>query len=140
MCNELCLFCLEDLNFTEILKKPSQCNCNVILHQNCLKLIENTGLMCPICRIRKSPNIRTNTRNNNSFLVFFSNKCLEYFTANTNAFGFIVFFLGSCLVTVALIPKLVWVGLNDSIYRFRTLIFLGIISIASFEILKLFLY
>jgi hypothetical protein len=136
MNQELCLFCLEDINFTEILTKPSHCNCKVVLHQNCMQLIENTGLLCPICRIKKSQNIIINTENDNSFLLLFANNTFNYFAAKPTTFRFIVFFVGSLIVTIGLIPKLVWVGLDDQTYRFQTLIFLGIISVIFFEILK----
>jgi len=138
MNNELCLLCLDNMHLTELLTKPSHCECKIVLHQNCMQLIENTGLLCPICRIKKSQKIIINNgmENDNSFLLLVSNKMLDYFSADPSAFRFIIFYCACCFVTIGLIPQLVWVGLNDSTYRFQTLIFFGIFSIISFEILK----
>lgn len=143
MNKEVCLFCFEDINFTETLRKPSQCSCKVLLHQNCMQLIENTGLMCPICRIKKSPNIIiiVNIENENSFLLkFFANKVFNYFATSPNAFRFIVFFVASCCITIGLIPKLIWLGLNEQTYRVKIIVFIGILSIISFEIISRFLF
>ena len=137
MNNELCLFCLEDMNCTEILGKPSHCACKVLLHQSCMRLIEDTGLLCPICRIKKSPNIRIIiTENDNSYLLLFANKVFDYFEANPNVFRFIVFLCTSLIVTIALIPQLVRIGLTEPTYRMKTLVFVGISSIVIFEIFK----
>jgi len=133
MNNELCLLCLNNMYLTETLTKPSHCECKIVLHQNCMQLIENTGLLCPICRIKKSQKIIINNgmENDNSFLLFVSNKMLEYFSTDPSAFRFVIFYCACCLITVGLIPQFLWFGLNDPIYRGQILIFFGIISIIS---------
>jgi hypothetical protein len=50
-----CLLCLEELTFP--LSEPKFCNCKILLHYNCMRQIENSGLACPICRIKIEPNI-----------------------------------------------------------------------------------
>lgn len=50
MDTDKCLLCLEELS--EPLKRPTMCSCNVYLHKNCLEQIQNTGLLCPICRMK----------------------------------------------------------------------------------------
>lgn len=49
----ICLICLDTVeqNYT----KTKHCECKIFLHSDCLELMEKTtGLLCPICRIKKS--------------------------------------------------------------------------------------
>ncbi len=47
---QTCSICLEDDNG---LINPKHCSCKILLHPNCLELIESKGMLCPICRIKK---------------------------------------------------------------------------------------
>ena len=48
--NDTCLLCLDKLNNN--VSSPKYCDCKIYMHTNCMKLIENSGLACPICRIK----------------------------------------------------------------------------------------
>jgi hypothetical protein len=52
-----CLLCLNLLGLMSGLKSPKYCECKVYLHTDCMMRIEESGLACPICRIKISTNI-----------------------------------------------------------------------------------
>ena len=54
-----CLICLEDDNN---LIHPNKCTCKVFLHESCLKLCQNKGINCPICRIKNKINYNRNNQ------------------------------------------------------------------------------
>ena len=130
-----CLLCLEEINRTDKLLQPSHCSCKVSLHVECLKQIELTGLLCPICRIKKSQNrvIRIVHPNENSYLMIFANKVFEYFAASPNYTRFILFILASFMVTFSLIPSLIFHGIQEPKYRSTTLTFIGITFFIIFQ-------
>lgn len=133
MKNDTCLLCLEDLILTEKLVKPSQCNCQVILHHNCIQLIENTGLLCPICRIKKLPikRVPINISNNDLFLSLFANKVFSYLMTKPNLYRFIIFFAACCCITTEIILRLLWMILSEKMRFMISLVFISMISFLS---------
>lgn len=131
-----CLLCLEEINCTDNLSCPSHCKCKVSLHLDCLKQIELSGLLCPICRIKKSQKVIIIRYDGNSYLLRFANNIMGYFFERPNIFSFTIIILMSCIVSVYLLPQILWLALNDSKYRSTALAF---ISIGLFMVLhKLF--
>ena len=63
-----CLLCLDTMEKEQI-DYPKYCECKVKLHSNCLILMENVGLLCPICR-KKNDIIKINNTNHLSILDF----------------------------------------------------------------------
>lgn len=47
-----CLFCLELMEEEQKIVNPKYCECKIKLHLSCLTQIENTDLLCSICRIK----------------------------------------------------------------------------------------
>lgn len=121
-----CLLCLEEINCTDNLSCPSHCKCKVSLHLECLKMIEATGLLCPICRIKKSQKVIIIRYDGNSYLLRFANNIMGYFFERPNIFSFTIIILMSCIVSVYLLPQILWLALNDSKYRSTALAFIGI--------------
>jgi len=122
-----CLLCLEEIKCTDNLSCPTHCKCKVSLHLDCLKQIEQTGLLCLICRIKKSQRKIVISYDGNSYLLYFANKFFEYFVDRPNIISFCVFITISFAVTFCLLPKLLWIALNDSKYRSTALGFIGIV-------------
>ncbi len=128
-----CLLCLEEIKCTDKIACPTYCKCKVSLHLDCLKQIELTGLLCPICRIKKSQKVIIIRYDGDSYLLYFANKFFEYFVDRPNIFSFSVFILMSFVVFLCLLPQLLWLSLNDSNYRPTALTFIGIILFAIFQ-------
>ena len=122
-----CLLCLEEIKSTDKLSYPAHCKCKVSLHVECLKQIELTGLLCPICRIKKSQKQIIIRYNDDSYLLFFANKFFEYFVERPNIFTFGLFIIMSFIVTLCLLPQILWMTINDSKYRPTALTLIGVI-------------
>jgi len=129
-----CLLCLEEINYTDKLSHPAHCKCKVSLHLDCLKQIEQTGLLCPICRIKKSQKKIVIRYDSDSYLLYFANKFFEYFVDRPNIISFSVFITISFVVTFCLLPNLLWIALNDSKYRSTALGFIGIVCFIIYKI------
>lgn len=123
-----CLLCLEEINCTDNLSCPTHCKCKVSLHLECLKMIEATGLLCPICRIKKSQKVIVIRYDGDSYLLTFANKFFEYFVERPNIFTFIIFIMMSFIISFCLLPQILWLTLNDSKYRSISLTLIGIIG------------
>ncbi len=130
---EQCLLCLEEIKCTDKISCPSHCKCKVSLHFNCLKQIELSGLLCPICRIKKSHKVIIIRYDDDSYLLRFANNIMGYFFDRPNIFSFIVFILMSFVITLCLLPQILWLSLNDSKYRSTALAFIGIILLVVFQ-------
>jgi len=130
-----CLLCLEDLTSNNILSNPSHCKCGISLHLDCLKQIENSGLLCPICRIKKSQKIIV-INYEDSPLFFICDSVLKFFLDRPNIITFLIFLLMSFIVSLVIIPKMLWIMLNDPEYRFSgIMITCGVIGFVIFLIL-----
>jgi hypothetical protein len=130
---EQCLLCLEEIKCTDNLSCPTHCKCKVSLHLDCLKQIELSGLLCPICRIKKSQKVIVIRYNGDSYLLYFANKFFEYFVDRPNIFSFMILILMSFIISFCLLPQLLWLSLNDSKYRSTALAFIGIILFVFFQ-------
>lgn len=130
---EQCLLCLEEIKCTDKLSCPSHCKCKVSLHLDCLKQIELSGLLCPICRIKKSQKVIVIRYDGDSYLLNFANYIMAYLVDRPNIFSFIVFILMSFFVSLCLLPQILWLSLNDSKYRSTALGFVGIILFVIFQ-------
>ncbi len=119
--SNICLICLEDINSTDILSLPKHCKCKVFLHLNCLDQIKISGLLCPICRIKKSQKILILQYNIEDQLLYYSNKILYYFLDNPNILRFILFICISFIVSIYILFQLIWIAFNDSSYRMYAL-------------------
>ncbi len=128
-----CLLCLEEIKCTDKLSCPSHCKCKVSLHLDCLNQIELSGLLCPICRIKKSQKVIVIQYDGNSYLLSFANNVMAYFFDRPNIFSFTIFILMSFIVTLSLIPELLWLALNDSKYRSTALAFIGVVLYVVFQ-------
>ncbi len=131
-----CLFCLEDITNTDKLGQLAFCNCKVCLHANCLEQIQSTGLLCPICRIKKSRKYHSSHLPTNSILEFYSRRIFEYFVEQPNVFRFMLYFTACFMVMFCLVPHLLWLGLKDSRYRTTSVVFIVGIGIGIYQIIQ----
>jgi hypothetical protein len=111
-----CLLCLDSLGSITILSTPRYCNCNVYIHDNCLLEIEQSGLACPICRL-KFPLTKENYNIN---LMPSYNGILEYpmflLVNNLNIFTFILLIFYTFAVTfLYILPKLLYIFTKEYI-------------------------
>lgn len=136
--SDICLLCLEDIKCTDTLSLPKHCKCKVFLHLNCLNRIEFSGLLCPICRIKKTQKIYIIHYNIETPLFYHANRILEYFFDNPNLFRFILFICTSFIVSICILPKLLWIAFKDSNYRMYiltyVLTFIGMLLLIIYKI------
>lgn len=55
MNSSICIICHE--NIKDIYKMSTVCSCKVKYCEECFEIIQNNGLLCSICRIKKESNI-----------------------------------------------------------------------------------
>ena len=142
--NNLCLLCLDEIN-TDTKTDTTNgniimtkyCNCKINIHPNCYnQIINNTKLLCPICRI-KSTDLIVNSRingngytygNDNGYTYGISNICstcilviefplsilYKYPNIYTCTFGVLYSFLISIIF---ILPMLIFYLLRDCKYR-----------------------
>jgi hypothetical protein len=127
MSSQSCLLCLEDLLPIDKVSHPLNCKCNVYLHIDCLKQIRNNGLLCPICRIKESPENDRISNFDDSYLLFYANKVFTYFAENPNMFRIILYVLTCFIITFYLILHFMWLGLKNQNYRLNTLILISLV-------------
>ena len=142
--NNLCLLCLDEIN-TDTKTDTTNgniimtkyCNCKINIHPNCYnQIINNTKLLCPICRI-KSTDLIVNSRineigidnsngndndydihNNRSYCIFFFEYPLSIFYKYPNIFTFTIWVLYSFLISIIfIVPMLIFYLLRDCKYR-----------------------
>ena len=104
-----CLFCLESIKKEQVVN-PKYCSCKIKLHDNCLSEMENSGLLCPICRKKANNTIEFQIIRlymiyvNVPFIIWF-----PFFTFNRypNFFSFILLICWCILVVIILTILLV---------------------------------
>ncbi len=128
-----CLLCLEEIKCTDNLSCPTHCKCKVSLHLDCLKQIELSGLLCPICRIKKSQKVIVIRYDGDSYLLRFANNIMGYFFDRPNILSFMILILMSFIISFCLLPQVLWLALNDTKYRSTALAFIGIVLFFIFQ-------
>jgi len=93
----ICVICLELIENKKNLIYPRFCSCKVKLHKKCLKELEklNSGLKCPICRIKINNNLNFNIEQPNILI-----NPLTLFIRHPGFFTFIIYLLCSVLVFI----------------------------------------
>ena len=128
---QTCSICLEDDN---CLINPKHCSCKILLHKNCLELIESKGMLCPICRIKQMRminHIYPHLLNNRGTLftrILYTP--LALFQRYQNVFTFLIYLISSFIISfLILLPMFI----NEYIKERR--IFYSLIFIVGFLIL-----
>lgn len=104
--NDTCLLCLDKLNNN--VSSPKYCDCKIYMHTNCMKLIENSGLACPICRIKM-------IKKNDTIYEFYEVHFL-LFTLYPNFLTFIIMISCNFMITIFfIIPYLIIIVLAQTI-------------------------
>lgn len=121
-----CLICLENID-TENTSFPKHCNCKVKIHLQCLNLLMNSGLLCPICRIKKHDNyeIINHLNHDNHEIINYINHDPQILMFPINLFlrypgfwTFIIYIIFSFIITFFyVLPMVIIYGLCDEVYR-----------------------
>ena len=116
-----CLLCLELIEYNQKIVNPKYCKCKIKLHINCLTQIENSGLLCPICR--KKPNNQDDNiivypysiYDNEPYILWFP---YFIFYRNSNFLTLSLVIIWSFFVTIFyVIPLLIYYGLVNDKYK-----------------------
>ena len=132
---DTCLLCLEELTHTDKLVQPSKCGCKVYLHFNCLREIEMTGLLCPICRIKNSQKTRIIITRNVCSLLYYAELILAHFIDRPNIISFLLFFMTSIIVSLCMMPYLLFLAIKDNQYRSSAFAFIGSVLFIVYKII-----
>ena len=104
-----CLLCLNYLGLLAELKSPRYCNCKVFLHTECMMKLEESGLACPICRIKMTRKLYNNWLEYPIYLMM-------------NYPGFISFFLfiiySFIISIIYILPMILYIYIKDKITNF----------------------
>ena len=137
--NYTCIICLDEINCKNYMI-PAHCKCQIKIHTNCFnKVINNMGLLCPICRIKPNSNNLSNnlsntqsnnlsnTQSNDLTIIRPNNELLfeipiYLYMHYPNLLTFIIWIVLSFLIFISyILPLLLYCGLKNPIYRYKIL-------------------